>query len=106
MSRSYRKFPVRKESHHREKSHMKAKDFANRAVRRYMEVPTGKSCFFKKIYCSWFISDYRFITATDEKQFKRQWESINLFHMRYSRIRHSDDYRKDFYYWKKYYINK
>lgn len=106
MSRSYRKFPVIKDRAKTSKDRQKPKTFANRAVRRYKEVPTGKSCFFKKIYCSWNISDYRFITATDEKQFKRQWESINLFHMRYNRIRHSDDYQKDFYYWKKYYINK
>lgn len=106
MSRSYKKFPVIKDRAKTSKDRFKPKTFANRSVRRYMEVPTGKSCFFKKIYCSWNISDYRFITATDEKQFKRQWESINIFHMRYSRIRHSDDYQKDFYYWKKYYINK
>ncbi|MDE6835280.1 MAG: hypothetical protein K2J39_13700 [Ruminococcus sp.] len=103
MSRSYRKFPVMKEnSHHREKSPMKAKDFANRAVRRYKDIPTGKSCFFKKIYCSWFISDYRVTTVPDEKEFKRRWEqNYSLWYIRYS-----DNYYNDLYQWKKYYIRK
>ncbi len=106
MSRSYRKFPVIKDRTRNSKDRQKPKTFANRAVRRYKEVPAGKSCFFKKVYCSWFISDYRFITVPDEKEFKRQWENFNHFRMGYSRIRHSDDYRKDFYQWKKYYIMK
>lgn len=104
MSRSYRKFPVMKDSHHREKSPMKAKDFANRAVRRSKEIPTGKGGY-RKIYDSYEISDYRFITVLDEKEFKRQWEN-NFFRIGYNRIRHSDDYQKDLYQWKKYYIMK
>lgn len=46
MSRSYRKFPIIKDSHRRDRSPVKPKDFANRAVRRYKEIPIGKSCFF------------------------------------------------------------
>ena len=104
MSRSYRKFPVTKDSHHKDYCRIKAKDFANRAVRRYDDMPTGKSCFFKKIYCSWFISDYRFIFALDEKEFKRLWEKD--YSLRYSLTSFSDDYQKALYQWKKWYIRK
>ncbi|MDE6539218.1 MAG: hypothetical protein K2K66_03415 [Ruminococcus sp.] len=102
MSRSYRKFPVCKDRCRTSKDHFKPKTYANRAVRRYKNMPTGKSCLFKKIYCSWIISDYRFLIATDEKEFKRRWEKD--YHLRF--ISFSDDYKKDFYEWKKYYIMK
>lgn len=105
MSRSYRKFPVMKESHFKEYGRIKSKDFANRTVRRSKEIPTGKGGY-RKIYDSYFISDYRFITVPDEKEFKRQWENINFFRIGYSRIRYSDDYQKDLYKWKKWYIRK
>ncbi|MDE6677704.1 MAG: hypothetical protein K2K02_01565 [Ruminococcus sp.] len=104
MSRSYRKFPVVKDRCRTSKDRFKPKTYANRAVRRYDDIPTGKSCFFKKIYCSWFISDYRFTTVPDKREFKRQWG--NYYPLRYSYIRDSDDYQKDFYQWKKYYIMK
>lgn len=103
MSRSYRKFPVVKDRTRTSKDRFKPKTFANRAVRRYDDIPTGKSCFFKKIYCSWIISDYRFITVPDEKEFKRQWKK-NSFQYKYIKL--SDDYKKDLYQWKKYYIFK
>ncbi len=106
MSRSYKKFPIIKDRARTSKDRFKPKTFANRAVRRYKDIPTGKSCFFKKIFCSWNISDYRFITVPDEKEFKRLLENINPFHMRYSRIRHSDDYQEELYQWKRCYILK
>ncbi|MDE6835279.1 MAG: hypothetical protein K2J39_13695, partial [Ruminococcus sp.] len=68
MSRSYRKFPVFKERARTSKDRFKPKTYANRAVRRYDDIPTGKSCFFKKIYCSWFIYDYRFTTVPDKRE--------------------------------------
>ncbi|MDE6036610.1 MAG: hypothetical protein K2G36_11970 [Ruminococcus sp.] len=102
MSRSYRKFPVVKDRCRTSKDRFKPKTYANRAVRRYDDMPTGKSCFFKKIYCSWFISDYRFIIAPDEKEFKRRWEQN--YSLRY--IRYSDNFKEDLYQWKKYYIFK
>ena len=89
----------------RDRSPMKAKDFANRAVRRSKEIPTGKGGY-RKIYDSYCISDYRFITVTDEKEFKRQWKNSNFFRIGYNRIRYSDDYQKDLYQWKKYYLRK
>ena len=104
MSRSYRKFPVIKDCCRTSKDRFKPKTYANRAVRRYNEMPTGKSCFFKKIYCSWNISDYRFIFALDEKEFKRLWEKD--YSLRYSLTSFSDDYQKALYQWKKYYIRK
>lgn len=78
MSRSYRKFPVIKDRCRTSKDRFKSKTYANRAVRRYIEMPSGKSCFFKKVYCSWIISDYRFLIATDEKEFKRRWKKTIL----------------------------
>lgn len=100
MSRSYRKFPIIKDSHRRDRSHIKSKDFANRAVRRYKEIPIGKSCFFKKIYCSWFISDYSFIDCMSETEAIRQWESGDCF---YSSC-HTP--KEVVWSWRKYYKNK
>lgn len=100
MSRSYRKFPIIKDSHHRDRSPIKPKDFANRAVRRYKEVPIGKSCFFKKIYCSWFISDYRFIGCMNETELKNEYEKGNR------RYCNCSTYEEAMWLWKKYYINK
>ncbi|MCM1316203.1 MAG: hypothetical protein NC205_04740 [Prevotella sp.] len=85
-----------KESHFKNRSPIKSKDFANRAVRKSKEIPTGKGDY-RKIYDSYMISDYRFITVPDEKEFKRQWKNNNSFQIGYSRIKHSNDYQKDLY---------
>ncbi|MDE5772714.1 MAG: hypothetical protein K2I06_14025 [Ruminococcus sp.] len=103
MSRSYKKFPVIKDRARISKDRFKPKTYANRAVRRYKDFPTGKSCFFKKIYCSWFICDYRFIPPSDEKEFKRQWESeIKDIAVK----RKTYNYKEAFISWKISYINK
>lgn len=96
MSRSYRKFPVIKDSHHREKSPMKAKDFANRAVRRSKEIPTGKGGY-RKIYDSYFISDYRFIGYMKKTELKIRYENGNI---------NFSEYKKALWKWKKWYIMK
>ena len=101
MSRSYRKFQVFKERARTSKDRFKPKTYANRAVRRYDDMPTRKSCFFKKIFCSWFISDYHYIMAHDEKEFKRRWEQNYELWYRYS-----DDYQEDLYQWKRCHILK
>jgi len=97
MSRSYRKFPVAKDSHHTEKSHMKAKDFANRAVRRSKEIPTGKGGY-KKLYDSYFISDYRWVGCVNEAEVRKQWEAYNYIYY--------DTYEEALWAWKKFYLNK
>lgn len=99
MSRSYRKFPVMKESHHTEKSSIKAKDFANRAVRRSKDIPTGKGSY-KKIYDSYAISDYRFIGCMNETELKNEYETGNIQYCNCS------TYEDAILLWKKYYIRK
>ena len=98
MSRSYRKFPVMKESsRHREKSPMKAKDFANRAVRRSKEVPTGKGGY-RKIYDSYFISDYRQLGYMNKTEVLKAWETYDYIYY--------DTYEEALWDWKKYYLRK
>ncbi len=100
MSRSYKKFPVIKDRARTSKNRFKPKTFANRATRHCKEVPTGKSCFFKKIYCSWFISDYRFVDCMNETEVKRQWENEKYHY------RECSTYKEALWEWKKYYIRK
>lgn len=100
MSRSYNKFPIIKDRARTSKDRFKPKTFANRAVRRYKEVPIGKSCFFKKIYCSWFISDYCFIDCMSGTEAIRQWERGDRF---YSEC-HTP--KEALWSWRKYYKNK
>lgn len=96
MSRSYKKFPVIKDRARTSKDRFKPKTFANRAVRRYKEVPIGKSCFFKKIYCSWDISDYRFVECPNENELKRTW--ANEKHL----FCHCNTYKEAYWEWKQY----
>ncbi|MDE6539216.1 MAG: hypothetical protein K2K66_03405 [Ruminococcus sp.] len=97
MSRSYRKFPISKESHCRDRSPMKAKDFANRAVRRSKEIPTGKGGY-KKLYDSYFISDYRYIGYMNKMEVLKGWEAEDyIYH---------DTYKEALWFWKKWYIRK
>ena len=61
MSRSYKKHPCIKES----SPHTKyGKKFANRKVRKSEETLQHKD--YKKQYCSWEISDYRFYMTRKE----------------------------------------
>lgn len=101
MSRSYRKFPINKDCCRTSKDRFKPKTYANRAVRRYNDMPSGKSCFFKKIYCSWDICDYRILWVLNEKELKRQWNNKETFIYNYYR-----NYKEVLCEWKKCYINK
>lgn len=67
MSRSMKKTPVCKEYGSRW-----SKRQASKAVRRYTEdIPFGKC--YRKIYCSWNISDWRFYTPY--AQAFKEWET-------------------------------
>ncbi|MDE5620460.1 MAG: hypothetical protein K2O29_01245 [Ruminococcus sp.] len=93
MSRSYKKFPIIKDR-------FKPKTFANRAVRRYKEVPIGKSCFFKKVFCSWDICDYRCVDCMNETEVTRRWKNDNY------RYRECRTPKEALWEYKKYYLNK
>ncbi|MCM1506216.1 MAG: hypothetical protein NC177_03640 [Ruminococcus flavefaciens] len=98
MSRSYKKFPVVKDRCRTSKDCCKPKTSANRAVRHYSEIPTGKSCFFKKIYCSYDICDYKFIGYANKTEVLKKWKTKDyIFH---------DTYEEALWFWKKYYIRK
>ncbi|MCM1506218.1 MAG: hypothetical protein NC177_03650 [Ruminococcus flavefaciens] len=96
MSRSYRKFPVIKESHFKDRSPIKSKDFANCAVWKSKEIPSGRGGY-KKIYDSYFISDYRFIGYMEKSELKIRYENGNISF---------SEYQQALYEWKKYYIIK
>ncbi len=97
MSRSYRKFPVHKDRRRTSKDRQKTKTFANRAVRRYKEIPTGKGGY-KKIYYSYFISDYRYIGYMNKTEVRKAWETYDYIYY--------DKYEEALWDWKKYYLRK
>ena len=71
MSRSYRKFAVIKDRCRHSNDFMKPKTKANRMVRRTKDVPQHSG--FKKVYCSWNISDYKFIGVQSETELRSGW---------------------------------
>lgn len=100
MSRSYKKSPFLKDRASVSNDRFNPKTFANRAVRRYEEVPGGKSGF-KKIYCSWDISDYRFKGQQNEAELKRQWDNGDPWlHNTYK------GYKEALFDWRKWYRRK
>ena len=71
MSRSYKKFPVRKQQADKD-----MKRFANKAVRRTEDIPNGGS--YKKCFESWEISDWGYIWTKQDainNWYKAQSES-------------------------------
>lgn len=69
MSRSYNKFIINKDPNSKF-----SKRQASRFVRRVKDMPNGKR--FKKYYCSWNISDWRFTGEFyTAEQFRRRWYS-------------------------------
>ena len=97
MSRSYKKTPVVKDSSCKGSSFKSGKQIANRAVRNEKDVPSGGS--YKKVYCSWNISDWRF-TKT-EAELKRKWDGGDEYlHGTYK------TYEQARFAWKKAYKNK
>lgn len=100
MSRSYKKSAVLKDSTQTSKDRFKPKTFANRAVRQYEDIPGGKSGF-KKIYCSWDISDYKFKGQPNEAELKREWDNGDgRLHDRYK------SYDEALFDWRKWYRRK
>ena len=100
MSRSYRKFAVIKDKDRTSKRRFKHKTIANRAVRKNKdEIISGKSGF-KKIYCSWNISDYRFVGIQTTKELKRQFEYD------FPEFSHCKTYKDAYKHWKKFYKRK
>lgn len=78
MSRSYKKFIVSKDQNNKF-----GKRQANRTVRRAKDVPNGRR--FKRFYCSWDISDWRFTDSEfyTAEQFRRRWYSDSDFWHRF-----------------------
>lgn len=76
MSRSYKKTPVLQDKYG-SKTNKWSKRQASKASRRYKEyIAKGKS--YKKIYCSWNISDYKVmrpwdVYAKDDFKNKKEW---------------------------------
>ena len=82
MSRSYKKSPVCTD--HTSPRTRWAKRQAAKAVRRYDEIiENGK--FYRKIFCSWNICDYRFY-QTKEKAIL-EWEMNARLRSRFSKER-------------------
>jgi len=97
MSRSYKKMPVVKDSSCKGSTFKSGKQIANRAVRKQKDIPNGGS--YKKVYCSWNISDWRFMKT--EAEMRRQWDSEDEYlHGTYK------SYEQARFAWKKTYINK
>ncbi|MDG0810534.1 hypothetical protein [Cohnella rhizosphaerae] len=70
MSRSFKKTPVCND-HATPYTHL-AKRMASKAVRRYNgEIANGK--WYRKVYCSWNICDYRFYRT--KQQAILEWET-------------------------------
>ena len=99
MSRSYRKFAVVKDRCRNSKNFMKPKADANRMVRRTADVPQHSG--YKKLYCSWNISDYRFVGEQSERELKIRWKRRNKY-----LINIADSYREAYRNWIKYYKGK
>lgn len=87
MSRSYKKFPcVKDRCSLKTKKREQPKTYASRHVRRSDDIPNGSS--YKKLYCSWDISDYRFLPEENgfrtawkrrEKYLRRKWGSYENY---------------------------
>lgn len=74
MSRNVKKTPVCKDQATRS-----AKRQASKSVRRYTE-QLSNGAFYKKVFCSWDISDYCFRKTLQQEIF--QWETEGHLHRR------------------------
>ncbi|MBQ4487552.1 MAG: hypothetical protein II936_11180 [Oscillospiraceae bacterium] len=99
MSRSYRKFAVSKDRERRIKHRLRQKTFANRKVRRYKGIP-GKQGGYRKLYCSWFLCDWRWVPGQNEKEAIRR--ELTSLHPDYT----EDETDKIVNEWKKFYKRK
>ena len=97
MSRSYKKTPVLKDSSCKGSAFKSGKQIANRAVRNHDDIPNGGG--YKKVYCSWNISDYRFMKT--EAELRKEWDNENSYlHETYK------TYDRALFAWKKQFKNK
>ncbi len=71
MSRSYKKEPVYKDSTRKGRTRKSGKQIANHVVRHKKDLPDGGG--YRKAYCSYNISAYRF--RIDEWELRKKWES-------------------------------
>ena len=85
MSRSYKKHNRAKDS-----ANKGMKKYANKKVRHTKNVPNGKA--YKKVFCSWNISDYNWIwtkeeaienynSASDNSWIKKHYETLEKYLM-------------------------
>ncbi|WP_341281170.1 hypothetical protein [Paenibacillus sp. FSL H8-0537] len=89
MSRSYKKSPV--SSDHTTPETCWAKRQAAKAVRRYAGcMNNGK--WYRKVYCSWNISDYKFYQT--RKQAIREWEKNERYQSKFSLVEIIYDWEK------------
>ena len=97
MSRSYKKTPVLKDTSCKGSTFKSGKQIANRAVRNHDDEPNGGG--YKKVYCSWKISDFRFMKT--EAELRKEWDNGNSYlHKTY------DTYEQALFAWKKQFKNK
>ena len=77
MSRSYKKFRcIKDRCKIGTKKYAQPKTYANRTVRRSEDIPNGSG--YKKYYCSWDISDHRFLPKKEKienSELRSVWES-------------------------------
>lgn len=95
MSRSYKKHPWATDGRHGQKIW---KRFANKSVRHYSnDIKNGK--YYKRLYCSYNIHDYKSRWTWEEAKFKFE-ENVLYNFKNYKTL-------KEFYrYWYKYYRRK
>ena len=92
MSRSYKKSPVVKD-----RNNKTAKRLASKTVRRSSNVTSGG--YYKKEYCSWNISDWRFRGSSyTAEQFRRMWFDLNNSDIDWARRRFTN-WKTAYRYW-------
>ncbi len=75
MSRSYKKNPFLKDTTRKGPTYKSGKQIANRVVRYTGDIPSGGS--YRKVYCSYNISDFAF--RMDEFELQAEWEQEDSF---------------------------
>ncbi|MFD2334621.1 hypothetical protein ACFSR7_35710 [Cohnella sp. GCM10020058] len=92
MSRSFKKTPVCND--HATPYTRLAKRMASKAVRRYRdEIANGK--WYRKVYCSWDICDYRFYQT--KRQATLEWETTrSAWKRRWSQADWINDWEKTY----------
>ena len=97
MSRSFKKNPVFKDSTRKGATYKSGKQIANRTVRRKLDIPKGSG--YKKMFCSYNISDYSF--RMSERELMEEWEKKDSWIRRQFKT-----LKQAHHWWKKYYQMK